>query len=539
MKKLRIAIIIDSQNYLAWHNTLVSNLLNSQFVEIVLKFKFNVEIVQKQNSKQSLPLFWKSFLKLDSKLFASSKDAMSPKVISEDFDRIDCISINNNLDTELINSYHLDLILNLTDIETPKNLINSSKHGVWFLTHCDIDKINKRPFGIWEMLEKVPETVAILRALHKNGDSPKTIDKTSSCTDSLSYLRNVNDIYWQALSLIYTNIGLLCTNESLFYKKLQSNAHHFSNTNISVPFQPPSNIKILKYGLSLYFKKIFQVVKSKFYIDQWALIFYNNKNHSDPYSFKDYKQILPPKDRFWADPFLVKKDDTYYLFIEELIYENKLGHLAVMTIDKDGNYSKPENILVKDYHLSYPNVFEDNGDYYMIPETSGNNDIQLYKCTEFPLKWELEKVLMKDVVAVDTTVYKENDVYWLFTNIKKVEGGSKHVELFLFSSKELISDNWQPHPLNPIVSDIKKSRPAGAIFKKNNKLFRPSQNCSNYYGYGLNISEITKLDQTNFEEQIVKSIEPNWDKTIGSTHTFNMVDNLCIGDISIRRNRFL
>ena len=538
MKKLRIAIVIDSQNYFTWHNTLVSNLLNSEFVELVLKLDFDDGIGQIKNSENHLPLLWKSFLKLDSKLFASSNDALSPKVIHYELEHIDCISNNKNLTNDILNPYHLDLILNLTDIVTPKNLINSSKHGVWFLTHCDIDKINKRPFGIWEMLEKVPETVAVLRTLQKNTDLPKTIDKTSSCTDSLSYLRNVNDIYWQALSLIYTNIELLCTNEALFYKKIESHSFQFSNTNVSVTFQPPSNIKILKYGLSLYFKKIFQVVKSKFYIDQWALIFYNNKNNSDPYSLKDYMKILPPKDRFWADPFLVKKDNTYYLFIEELIYKNKLGHLAVMTIDKDGNYSKPENILVKDYHLSYPNVFEDNGDYYMIPETSGNNDIQLYKCTEFPLKWELEKVLMKEVVAVDTTIYKENDMYWMFTNIKKVEGGSKHVELFLFSSKELNSDKWQPHPLNPIVSDIKKSRPAGAIFKKNNKLFRPSQNCSNYYGYGLNISEITKLDQTNFEEQIVKAIEPNWDKAIGSTHTFNMLDDLCISDISIRRNRF-
>ncbi len=55
--------------------------------------------------------------------------------------------------------------------------------------------------------------------------------------------------------------------------------------------------------------------------------------------------------------------------------------------------------------------------YYMIPESSAKKDIQLYAATDFPLKWELKKILMDDVVAVDTTIYKENDTYWMFINL--------------------------------------------------------------------------------------------------------------------------
>jgi|26BtaG_2_1085354.scaffolds.fasta_scaffold01111_5 hypothetical protein len=101
----------------------------------------------------------------------------------------------------------------------------------------------------------------------------------------------------------------------------------------------------------------------------------------------------------------------------------------------------------------------------MIPESSAKKDIQLYAATDFPLKWELKKILMDDVVAVDTTIYKENDTYWMFINLIMIKGGPKHVELFLFSLNKLISDQWKPQPLNPIVSDIKKSRPAGSLFK--------------------------------------------------------------------------
>jgi hypothetical protein len=174
----------------------------------------------------------------------------------------------------------------------------------------------------------------------------------------------------------------------------------------------------------------------------------------------------------------------------------------------------------------------------MIPETSGNEDIQLYKAIDFPLKWKLEKTMMKNVVAVDTTIYKEDNVYWMFTNIKKHKGSSKHVELNVFSSNSLLTDIWKPHPLNPVIKDVKTARPAGKLFKIKNKLYRPSQNCSNHYGYGLNISEITELNATAFKEQIATSITPNWSKNISCTHSFNSVDTMYISDVKIKRSRF-
>ncbi|NQY09674.1 MAG: hypothetical protein HRT71_09195 [Flavobacteriales bacterium] len=74
-------------------------------------------------------------------------------------------------------------------------------------------------------------------------------------------------------------------------------------------------------------------------------------------------------------------------------------------------------ILEKDYHLSYPFVFEGDGTYYVIPEGKVNNNIELYKCLQFPFKWELEKVIMDDIAAIDTTVHFENGKYWLFTSV--------------------------------------------------------------------------------------------------------------------------
>ena len=42
-------------------------------------------------------------------------------------------------------------------------------------------------------------------------------------------------------------------------------------------------------------------------------------------------------------------------------------------------------VLEKDYHLSYPFLFEDNDELFMIPETATNKTIELYKCEEFKM----------------------------------------------------------------------------------------------------------------------------------------------------------
>lgn len=535
MNKIKVALITNPKKYHAWHESIITDLVNCNFADIVLNL---VITPNHQNEEEKIPTMMKLFLKIDSKFFKPSPNALKKINLDSLSKTIDTKQITDNKVVETLSDCSIDVIINLTDTLPSNNIIKQAKHGVWFLNHCDIDKIKKRPYGIWEILHKQHETVAVLRCVKNVQSKPIVIDKTSSCTDNLSYTRNINSIYWQSQGLFYNNLKLLAYDESLFLQKIESKRDTLSNSEINIPFTPPKNLAIVKFVVLRYFKKLIQVTKSFFYFNQWALIFYNNKDNSSPYLLENYKKIYPPKDRFWADPFIVKKNNKYYLFIEELIYKNKLGHLSVMEIDEDGNYTKPEKILVKDYHLSYPFVFEENGVFYMIPETSGNKDIQLYKAIDFPLKWELEKVLMKDVVAVDTTIRKENDIYWMFTNIKKHSGESKHVELNLFYNDKLLSNNWTPHPLNPVVTDVKTSRPAGNLFISDNKLMRPSQNCSSHYGYSLNISEIVKLDTSNFKENVVLEIKPEWDKSISCTHSFNSADKLFVGDIKIKRSRF-
>ena len=48
----------------------------------------------------------------------------------------------------------------------------------------------------------------------------------------------------------------------------------------------------------------------------------------------------------------------------------------------------------------------------MVPESSENNDVRLYECVEFPTKWKLKKILLKDISAVDSMVLFKDEKWF-------------------------------------------------------------------------------------------------------------------------------
>ena len=137
--------------------------------------------------------------------------------------------------------------------------------------------------------------------------------------------------------------------------------------------------------------KLKRNLSKKLFHYQWQLIF-NLKNVNSK-TYKDFKKIIPPNDRFWADPFIVFKDKLYYVFFEEFVYSKKKGHISFLIIDEKGNYSDVKKIIEKNYHISYPNIFNWNDKFYMIPESQENQTIEIYECLEFPTKWKFYKKL--------------------------------------------------------------------------------------------------------------------------------------------------
>ena len=146
--------------------------------------------------------------------------------------------------------------------------------------------------------------------------------------------------------------------------------------------------------------------------------------------------------------------------------------------------------------------------------------------------------LMENILAYDSTLFRHNGKWWLFTTIVQVEGGPDADELFLFYSDDLFSSNWVFHPMNPVISDVSKGRCAGPVLRQDGKLFRLSQDCSQRYGYSFSLNEILVLNESEYQEQTILSVLPEWDRSIEATHTMSKAGELTVIDALLRRRRF-
>jgi hypothetical protein len=66
------------------------------------------------------------------------------------------------------------------------------------------------------------------------------------------------------------------------------------------------------------------------------------------------------------------------------------GCIAVVTANPNGTVYAPQRVLEEPHHLSYPFVFEQDGQIWMIPESGAARNVSLYRAVEFPHRWTRE-----------------------------------------------------------------------------------------------------------------------------------------------------
>src|SRR5262249_16722191 len=91
--------------------------------------------------------------------------------------------------------------------------------------------------------------------------------------------------------------------------------------------------------------------------------------------------------------------------------------------------------------------------------------------------------------AVDTSVWKQDGLWWFFTTLQEPRG--QGMALYVFWS-ETLTGRWQYHPRNPISFDVRRARGAGNIFRQGEMLIRPSQDCSGRDGRAFARNRIIK-----------------------------------------------
>lgn len=249
-------------------------------------------------------------------------------------------------------------------------------------------------------------------------------------------------------------------------------------------------------------------------------------------------KVLPmPKKEFWADPFLYhnKNNNKDFLFVERFPYKEKKGVISCAEIDDSLDVVGMRDVIVKDYHLSYPQIIEENGTIYMMPESSANKDLEVFKCDVFPDKWSLYTSAFHGKLLADTVYYKDkNGDSWLFTT-ECDSSVDLHCTLFnIYKVDSLKLNDIIPHRCNPIKIDSSCARNGGRIYEENGKLYRVAQdNTHGFYGYGISVFEITTLTIDDYDEHLVKHLNGNEINGAVGTHQMCQVDNMFVMDVRL------
>jgi hypothetical protein len=545
---LKVGILLDAFSAELWQQRMLERVVRGSYAKIVL-LVLNQDGAQKPATASAL---WRKrgkighylLLKLDRWLFRPDPDPFARCDLSDLLRDIPIVRVRplkqgfvdrfDASDVQEIRRHQVDVLIRMGFRILKGDILQAARYGVWSFHHGD-NRVNRgAPPGFWEAVRSWGETGSILQVITEELDGGHVLQRSWSLTNQLSISKNRSKLYWKTLRFLPRKLEEL---QRIGPERFFSGDQRELSLYAGPLYTTPSNAQAAALALKQLGKVAQRALTRAFLREQWVLMY---RFQSAPAtSFWRFATLLPPRDRFWADPFVLRREDGFYVFFEDLPFRTNKGHISVCKLGEDGRAGVPIKVLERPYHLSYPFLLEDNGRLFMIPETGDNRTIELYECVDFPERWQHRVNLMENVDAVDATVIHHNGKWWLFCAMAEEPGAPVEDELFLFYSDDLFEPRWTPHPLNPIVSDVKRARPAGRIFAHGGQLYRPSQNSFLRYGYGLNLNRIIALSETDYQETTVSAVVPAWDKSIKGVHTFNFCPGLTVIDALRVRPRLL
>lgn len=238
--------------------------------------------------------------------------------------------------------------------------------------------------------------------------------------------------------------------------------------------------------------------------------------------------LSPENNKFsYADPFIFRdKNGGMQVLFESVSTTGLDGKITLMNIDEDLKPVSQKTLLETEAHLSYPFVYRENDKIYVFPENAFSGSLFCYEYDAAKKTLINKKEIIKQPV-VDATITKHEGKYWLFCTMV---GASRNSDLHIFYADNLMGP-YSPHTANPVKKNLHSARPAGSIVEVDGQLYRPSQNCTSFYGESITINKINKLTTNEFDESEHFVITANKsDKFNYGIHTINYCDGIIIVD---------
>ena len=525
-----VGVLLRSSTLPAWQYEALSRLATSGYARLVLAVFVDGAVADAPVRADARPgivasALWRIIGRLEANM-ACERDALAPADASALLRDVPNVTWDGEealrTRTEAL-QVHVDVFLDFAGGHLATAAARAARKGVWRVVQRDGIADPAARLAFWPVYRGEAGEVVVEQV---DGCGTRSVVAHAYTAANLHSMRiTAHSACWRVASLIPHKVRMLAQGVAAVHAG-PSPLEDDPRTHAAAT--PPQPLELATYIGRNIVRRARASALRRFGREQWILLFrLGDDLATDPALFT---RIVPPPDRFWADPHVMQRDGRFYVFLEELLFDSGKGHIAVLPIEADGTHGEAVTVLEREYHLSYPFVFSHDGELYMVPESEQNRTVDLYRCTEFPLRWAHVRTLMSGVTATDSTLLRHDGRWWMFTNLVEIPGASFSEELHVFCSDSLLDGEWTPHVRNPVISDARRARPAGAIIERNGRLYRPAQDCAARYGHGIRLHEILRLSDTEYEEKEVDSIMPTWDPRIVATHTLGYVPGLTVLD---------
>ena len=529
---LRVGIMLDSYTSSAWVAKVIEDIQSSGFARVELVVLKDDAVQRKSSLRQWNFALFHLYERWDYRRNKASRDALAVTDVAPLLEGVPSISIKpgskevagniSEKQVSEIGSGKLDVIFHFGFGVPCGEILGAARYGVWSFQYGDDEDGRYAPL-FRELAQSNPVSGSRLLIFADSGECRVGYQSYAS-TDQASLYANRNPIYWKTAEFALRGLRELDAKGTEYIQSLPPYSERESATRRSD--WTPNNLQMI-FFMRRYLSRRLQArgVPAPLELGAPTKWYVGIRRRNVAHAFDDSSNylLLPcPEDRFYADPFLFERDGRTYLFFEDFRYTEGRAVISCCELGSDGTPGESFEVLRCPFHLSYPFVFEHEGEIYMIPETRGNLKLELYRATNFPTAWISEAVLFSDVHVVDATIHEANGKFWMFAGVSNGRYSNSD-ELCLFYA-DALKGPWTPHRNNPVVSDVRRSRPAGKLFCDGGRLIRPSQDCGKAYGYAVAFSEILTLTENDYEERQISRLEPESVAGCAATHTYNRTE---------------
>lgn len=232
---------------------------------------------------------------------------------------------------------------------------------------------------------------------------------------------------------------------------------------------------------------------------QWAIGLYRGLSLDTLEPCPRKTPIVSGRDfRHWkgtavADPFAIRYRDAWYLFFELFIKDQENAVIGASRSNDLLDWEPLGIVHKQPHHLSYPFVFEHDGEIYMMPESKSVRRVDIFRALDFPNQWVFEKTILRGRY-MDCSMVKHAGRYWLFA-------GWRSYWLRLFYASHPLGP-WHRHWL-PAIRPYSRSstRPGGRPIEHDGQLIRFSQDNTLYYGQQLRAWNVTRMNRLWYSEK--------------------------------------